>query len=97
MKGNYAESVEELAKFQELIGGEQTAALMRESFAKGGWKEFLRAMTDDRRPANLTPYNVAYIDKASGLVLTLAHHSRDPHDPVTRNHKNLHLRVAPSE
>lgn len=59
MKGNYAESVEELAKFQELIGGEQTAVLMRESFAKGGWQEFLRAMTGEPRPANLTPYNVA--------------------------------------
>ena len=66
MKGNYAESVEELAKFQELIGGEQTAALMRESFAKGGWEEFLRAMTDERRPANLTPYNVATFHAALG-------------------------------
>ncbi len=32
---------------------------MRESFAKGGWQEFLRAMTDGRRPANLSSYNVA--------------------------------------
>lgn len=59
MKGNYAESVEELARFQELIGGEQTAALMRESFAGGGWKGFLHAMTGEPRPANLTPYNLA--------------------------------------
>jgi DNA-binding winged helix-turn-helix (wHTH) protein/TolB-like protein len=59
MKGSYAESVEEFAKFQELIGGKQTAALMRESFAKGGWQEFLRAMTEGRRPANLSSYNVA--------------------------------------
>lgn len=66
MKGDYAESVEELARFQELIGGEQTAALMRESFAKGGWEEFLRAMTDERRPANLTPYNVATFHAALG-------------------------------
>jgi len=66
MKGNYAESVEELARFQELIGGEQTAALMRESFAKGGWQEFLRAMTDERRPVNLTPYNVATFHAALG-------------------------------
>lgn len=66
MKDNYAESVEELAKFHELTGGEQTAALMRESFSKGGWEEFLRAMTDERRPANLTPYNVATFHAALG-------------------------------
>jgi DNA-binding winged helix-turn-helix (wHTH) protein/tetratricopeptide (TPR) repeat protein len=59
MNGNYAESVEELAKFQELTGGERTAALMRESFARGGWQGFLRAVTDERRPVNLTPYNLA--------------------------------------
>src|SRR5215207_2061991 len=59
MKGDYAESVEELARFQELVGGEQTAALMRESFARGGWRGFLRAMTGEPRPANLTPYNLA--------------------------------------
>lgn len=66
MKGNYAESVEELARFQELMRGEQTAALMRESFARGGWLEFLRAMTDERRPANLTSYNVATFHAAIG-------------------------------
>jgi DNA-binding winged helix-turn-helix (wHTH) protein/tetratricopeptide (TPR) repeat protein len=59
MNGDYAESVEELAKFQELTGGEQTAALMRESFARGGWQGFLRAVTDGCRPVNLTPYNLA--------------------------------------
>jgi hypothetical protein len=66
MKGNYAESVEELARFQELIGGAETAALMRESFAEDGWQGFLRAMTDERRPANLTPYNVATFHAALG-------------------------------
>jgi DNA-binding winged helix-turn-helix (wHTH) protein/Tfp pilus assembly protein PilF len=59
MKGDYAESVEELARFQELVGGEETAASMRESFAKGGWQGFLRAMTGEPRPSNLTPYNLA--------------------------------------
>ena len=66
MKGDYAESVEELAKFQDLIGGAETAALMRESFAEGGWQGFLRAMTDERRPANLTSYNVATFHAALG-------------------------------
>ena len=66
MKGDYAESVEELARFQELIGGAETAALMRESFARGGWQGFLRAMTAEGRPANLTPYNVATFHAALG-------------------------------
>src|SRR4030095_12714270 len=66
MKGDYAESVEELARFQELIGGAETATLMRESFAEGGWQGFLRAMTDERRPANLTSYNVATFHAALG-------------------------------
>jgi len=66
MKGDYAESVEELARFQELIGGAETAALMRESFAAGGWQGFLQAMTDERRPANLTSYNVATFHAALG-------------------------------
>jgi DNA-binding winged helix-turn-helix (wHTH) protein/tetratricopeptide (TPR) repeat protein len=66
MTGNYAESVEELARFQDLIGGEQTAAIMRESFATGGWQGFLRAMTAEPRPANLTPYNVATFHAALG-------------------------------
>jgi DNA-binding winged helix-turn-helix (wHTH) protein/tetratricopeptide (TPR) repeat protein len=66
MNGDYAESVEELATFHDLIGGERTAALMRESFAEGGWRGFLRAMTGERRPANLTPYNVATFHAALG-------------------------------
>lgn len=66
MKGDHAESVEEFAKFQELTGGEQTAALMRESFAAGGWQGFLRAMTGEPRPVNLTPYNVATFYAALG-------------------------------
>jgi tetratricopeptide (TPR) repeat protein len=59
MRGDYAESVEELARFQELVGGEQAAALMRESFAAGGWRGFLRAMAGEPRPANLAFYNLA--------------------------------------
>jgi len=66
MNGDYAESVEELARFQELTGGERTAALMRKSFAEGGWRGFLRAMTGEPRPANLTPYNVATFHAALG-------------------------------
>ncbi|MDQ3175910.1 MAG: protein kinase, partial [Acidobacteriota bacterium] len=52
-KGNYTESVEEYAKYQELIGEQRNAALVRESFAKGGWQGFVRAMVE--RP-DLSPY-----------------------------------------
>ena len=56
LKGNYAESVEEQAKYEELTGNQQSAALARESFARGGWQGFLRAMTGERQPSK---YKVA--------------------------------------
>ncbi|HZM89409.1 MAG TPA: hypothetical protein VFF31_23000 [Blastocatellia bacterium] len=59
LKGNYAESVEKLAKYEELTGNQQSAALARESFARGGWQGFLRAMTGERQPSNWKPYKVA--------------------------------------
>ena len=46
MKCNYRESAEEYAKYQGLMGEQQIAALARESFAKGGWQGFLRAMVE---------------------------------------------------
>ena len=55
-KGQYAEAVEEFAKYQELSGEQQTAAQVRESFAKGGWQGFLRAMTGEQLPTNLSGY-----------------------------------------
>jgi len=58
MKRDYAGSVAARAKMNEKVAP-QTAALMRESFAKGGWQGFLRAMTGKQRPPNLPPYIVA--------------------------------------
>jgi TolB-like protein len=55
-RGNYAEAVEEFARYQELNGEQQTATQVRESFAKGGWQGFLRAMTGEQRPPNLSEY-----------------------------------------
>jgi tetratricopeptide (TPR) repeat protein len=66
VKGNYAGSVEGFAKFEELIGERQYAELMRESFAKGGWQGFLRAMTGERRPSNLPSYYAATFQAALG-------------------------------
>ncbi len=65
-KGNYAESVEEFAKFQELGGEPQNAVVVRESFARGGWQGFLRAMTGERRPASLKSYRAAVFHTALG-------------------------------
>ncbi len=65
-KGNYAESVEEFAKEQELIGEPQNAVLIRESFARGGWQGFLRAMTGESRPSNLASYRAATFHAALG-------------------------------
>ncbi len=42
LKGNYTQSVEERAKVLEITGETQKAALVRESFVKGGWPGFLR-------------------------------------------------------
>ena len=42
LKGDYAQSVQERAKVLEINGDTQKAALVRESFAKGGWTGFLR-------------------------------------------------------
>jgi serine/threonine protein kinase/Tfp pilus assembly protein PilF len=58
-KGNYAQSVEELAKSKDLRDETEAARLIRESFAKGGWQGFLRAMTVEHAPMKMTPYNIA--------------------------------------
>lgn len=65
-RGNRAECVEEFAKLHELEGGPQKAALIRESFAKGGWQSFLRTMTGDGRLPNSSAYNTATFYVALG-------------------------------
>ena len=66
LKGNYAAAVEEFAKEEELRNRSENAAMIRESFAKGGWQGFLRAMTGTRRPDNLEFYEVARFHAALG-------------------------------
>jgi len=65
-KGSYTKAVEEYAQYQELMGEQQTATLVRDSFAKGGWPGFLRAMTGEQRPANLSRYNMVVFLAALG-------------------------------
>jgi serine/threonine-protein kinase len=58
-KGNYAQAVEELAKSKELRDETEAARLIRESFAKGGWQGFLRAVTVEHASMKMTAYNMA--------------------------------------
>ncbi len=66
LKGNYAESAEEFAKWRELGGDAQGAALAREGYSNGGWEGFLRAVTGPRRPVDLNTYVLAAFHVALG-------------------------------
>ena len=67
IKGNYAESVEEFAKAMELTGDKSNAVRARESYSRGGWNGFLRAVTDEsHRSPLLTPVNMSLLHIALG-------------------------------
>ena len=55
LMGKHDESVESFAKFHELFGRRETAALVRSSFTTEGWQGFLREMTSKRRDG-VSPY-----------------------------------------
>jgi TolB-like protein/Flp pilus assembly protein TadD len=85
VKGRYAESVEELARSTELNGNSERAALMRESFTKGGWEGYLRMMVGEGAIADLASPSyfaaVCYValgekDKAF-IELNKAHEKRE--------------------
>jgi TolB-like protein/Tfp pilus assembly protein PilF len=50
VKGDYANAVEERAKFFDLVGQSQNAALVRAVFAKEGWLGFARLVTAENSP-----------------------------------------------
>src|SRR5882672_9816887 len=50
VKGDYANAVEERARFFDLVGQSQNAALIRATFARGGWLGFLRLVTAEDSP-----------------------------------------------
>jgi len=83
-KGNHAECVEEFAELHRLNGEPQKAALVRESFAKGGWQSFLRTMTGDGKLFNSSSYNAATFYVALGekdkafAELNKAYQNREP-------------------
>ena len=82
--GAYAQSVEERAKILEMNGDPQNAALVRKSFAKGGWSEFLRvsireSITFGSRFYSLAAYYTALGEKDSAFAaLTQSYENREP-------------------
>jgi TolB-like protein len=50
VKGDYANAVEERARFFDLIGQPHNAALIRATFARDGWPGFLRLVTAESSP-----------------------------------------------
>ena len=72
-KGDYANAIEERARFRALSGEPQKAALMRETFAKDGWTGYLRLATADNSPLQENPWTLvtAYLqlgDKDKALA-----------------------------
>jgi serine/threonine protein kinase/TolB-like protein len=59
IKGDYANAIEEQAKFFELSGEPQKAALLRENFAKSGWNGYLRLVTAENSPLEENNWVVA--------------------------------------
>jgi tetratricopeptide (TPR) repeat protein len=66
VKGDYANAVEERAKFFDLIGQPQNAALIRATFAKDGWTGFARLVAAEDSPLRDSNSNwviaKAYVD-----------------------------------
>jgi eukaryotic-like serine/threonine-protein kinase len=80
--GKYAECVEEFAKYQELLGQAQAAALVRESHKRNGWPGFLRLMTSEPAPIKMWVNELAVYYAARGEkekafnLLEKAYHER---------------------
>jgi TolB-like protein/Tfp pilus assembly protein PilF len=64
--GNYAEAAKSYATFRELIGDQQCATLIRESFTKGGWPAVLRAITAREQLARLSPHEAVVFLAVAG-------------------------------
>jgi tetratricopeptide (TPR) repeat protein len=66
VRGDYANAVEERAKFFDLIGQSQNAALIRATFARDGWLGFVRLVTAENSPLKDSNNNwvvaKAYVD-----------------------------------
>jgi len=58
-KQNYSMAIDELVKAKEDRGETEAAKVIRDSFAKGGWQEFLRVATDGRAQLKFYQYDLA--------------------------------------
>jgi tetratricopeptide (TPR) repeat protein len=59
IKGDHANAVEAYAKFFELRGEPQNAALARESFARDDWTGYLRLVTAQDSPLKENNWSIA--------------------------------------
>jgi len=59
LRGNYAAAVDESAKTSEKQNRPETARLKRESFARGGWPGYLRAIVTELERTKANPYSLA--------------------------------------
>ncbi|MEO6334790.1 MAG: protein kinase [Pyrinomonadaceae bacterium] len=66
MKGDYAASIAERIKMNELGGTPESAAAVQKSFDRGGWQGFLREATDDNPPFIIPPYIAATFNAELG-------------------------------
>lgn len=56
VKNNHAASIEEFARARELYGAPAGAKLIRDSFYKGGWENYLRTIVGKEVPFPVRPY-----------------------------------------
>jgi TolB-like protein/Flp pilus assembly protein TadD len=66
LRARYADAVEACARPREINGNPDAAAEMRETFAKGGYKELVRGLADDKWPV---AGNIAYIYATYFMIL----------------------------
>jgi len=67
VRGDYANAVDERAKFFDLIGQPQNGALIRATFAKEGWPGFLRLVVAENSPLKDSNNNWTFAKVYVGL------------------------------
>jgi eukaryotic-like serine/threonine-protein kinase len=65
-RGDYPKTAESFAKYYELAGNSEDAALVRKSFADNGWMGFVRMMTGEHQPDDVASYLAATLHASLG-------------------------------
>ena len=76
LKGDYEASVETHARSFELVGNEARAKALRESFAKGGWQEYLREVVTSS--SQRTPSYLAELGEYDKAIEAIVKQSESP-------------------